>query len=152
MSSIIRFFIAADDMAAASTPLTGPPDVPESEVVEFGNFDPLGMLDDWEMAFLARDAGEIAEGGRPEAGSGARNLPAIIGDDSVLTAVAPDLLAALAEAGEARLEEACARWLQLLALDDTELDAVHAREILTGIAALAVHATERGHGVYCRWY
>jgi hypothetical protein len=29
------------------------------ETVELGNFDPVGMLNDWESAFLARDAHEI---------------------------------------------------------------------------------------------
>ena len=71
MSSIIRFFIAADDAAAAGMPLRGPAD--DRDTVELGNFDPVGMLDDWETAFLARDADEIAEGGHPAIGGGSRN-------------------------------------------------------------------------------
>ena len=148
MSSIIRFFIAADDTAAASTPRTGPAD--DSETVELGNFDPIGMLNDWETAFLARDGDEIAEGGRPEVGGGARDVP--VDGGGVLIAVSPDLVTDLAEADEARLDEVQARWIQLQSLDGEELHPVTAGELLADIAALAAHATERRHGVYCWWY
>jgi hypothetical protein len=58
VSSIITFFLAADgEEAAEMLPgnLAGGP-----ETVELGNFDPVGMLNDWEAAFLARvTAGEL---------------------------------------------------------------------------------------------
>ena len=101
MSSIIRFFIAPDDAAAAGVPRSGTARGPET--VELGNFDPQEMLDDWETAFLARDAGEIAEGGRPVVGGGARDVPAE--GSGVLIAMSPDLATDLAEADEARLTE-----------------------------------------------
>jgi hypothetical protein len=148
VSSIIKFFIAPDDEAAAGVPRSGT--ARGLETVEFGNFDPVGMLDDWETAFLARDAGEIAEGGRPMVGGGARDVPADGG--GVLIAMSPDLAADLAEADEARLTEVRARWIQLQSLEGEELDPVWAAELLADIAGLAARASERGHGVYCWWY
>ena len=103
MSSIIVFFIASDDTAAAGVPRSGP--AGGLETVELGNFDPAGMLNDWETAFLARDADEIAEGGRPMVGGGGRVVPADGG--GVLIAVSPDLAADLAKADEARLAQVC---------------------------------------------
>lgn len=69
MSSIIKFFLAAGDEAAAGMPphslASGP------ETVEFGNFDPVDMLNNWEAAFGAWDANEIlVSGRRPIAGGG----------------------------------------------------------------------------------
>lgn len=148
MSSIIKFFLAVDDEEAAGVPpdsLAGGP-----ETVELGNFDPVGMLNDWEAAFLARDAGEILDGGRPEVGSGARVLP--LKGRGVLIAVSPDLVTDLAEADEARLAEIRSHWIQLQSLDGEELDSATAGELLAEIAGLAVFADHRGHGVYCWWY
>ena len=148
MSSIIRFFLAADDEEAAGMPpgsLAGGP-----ETVELGNFDPVGMLNDWEAAFLARDADEILDGGRPMVGGGARVLP--LEGSGVLIAVSPGLVTDLAEADEARLAEIRSYWIQLQSLDDKELDSVTAGELLAEIAGLTVLADERGHGVYCWWY
>ena len=148
MSSIITFFLATDDEEAAGTQpgslARGP------ETVELGNFDPVEMLNNWEAAFLARDADEILDGGRPAIGGGARVLP--LEGSSVLIAVSPDLVTDLAEADEARLAEVRGHWIQLEALDDEELDSVTAGELLAEIAGLAVLADERGHGVYCWWY
>ena len=79
------------------------------ETVELGNFDPVGMLNDWEAAFLARDADEILDGGRPTVGGGARVLP--LEESGVLIAVSPDLVTDPAEANEARLAEIRGRWL-----------------------------------------
>jgi hypothetical protein len=151
MSSIIRFFTAADDAAAAAMLRGGP--AGDQDSVEFGNFDPVGMLDDWEAVFLARDADEIAQiaqGGHPTAGGGARSVH--VDGVGVLLAVSPDLAAELAEADEARLAEVRPRWIQLLSLDGEELDPELAAQLLAEIAALAARAKERGHGVYCWWY
>ena len=148
MSSIIRFFIAADAGAAAGTPLRGP--AGERDTVELGNCDPVGMLNDWETAFLARDADEIAEGGHSAIGGGARTVP--VEGVGVLIAASPDLTADLAEADEARLAEVRDRWLQLLSLDREELDPEFAAGLLADIAALAARASDRGHGVYCWWF
>jgi hypothetical protein len=148
VSSIIKFFIATDDEGAVGIPpgsLAGGP-----EIVELSNFDPVGMLNDWEAASLARDAGEVLDGGRPEVGGGARVLP--LEGSGVLIAVSPDLVTDLAEANEARLAEIRGYWTQLQSLDDQELDSVTAGELLAEIAGLAVLADERGHGMYCWWY
>jgi hypothetical protein len=148
VSSIITFFLAADDEDAAKMPpgqLAGGP-----ETVELGNFDPVGMLNDWETAFLARDANEILDGGRPMVSGGARVVP--LEGSSVLIAVSPDLVTDLAEADEARLAEVRGHWIALESLDDENLDSVTASELLADIAGLAVLADERGHGVYCWWY
>lgn len=45
------------------------------EIAELGNSDPVRMLNDWEAAFLARDADEILVGGRPMVGGSARVFP-----------------------------------------------------------------------------
>jgi|tagenome__1003787_1003787.scaffolds.fasta_scaffold20895154_2 hypothetical protein len=148
MSGIIRFFIAADDAVAAGMSRAGPAGDPDS--LEYGNFDPVGMLDDWEAAFLARDADEIAEGGHPTTGGGSRNVP--VDGVGVLLTVSPDLAGYLAEADEARLAEVRARWIQLQSLDGAELHPGTAAELLADIAALATRASERGQGVYCWWY
>jgi hypothetical protein len=148
MSTIVKFFLAADDEAAARMPpgdLAGGP-----ETVELGNFDPVGMLDDWEAAFLARDADEILDGGRPEVGGGARVLP--LDGTLALIAVSPDLVTDLAEADEARIAEVRGHWIQLRSLEGEALDSVTAGELLAEIAGLAALADERGHGVYCWWY
>ncbi len=148
MSSIITFFLATDDEEAAGMP----PSSLEGgrETVELGNFDPVEMLNDWEAVFLARDADEILDGGRPMVGGGARVLPHE--GSGVLIAVSPDLVTDLVEADEARLAEISRHWVLLQSLDDEELDSVTAGELLAEIAGLAVLADERGHGVYCWWY
>jgi len=95
VSSIIKFFLATDDEEAAGMPpgsVAGGP-----ETVELGNSDSVRMLNDWEAAFLARDADEILDGGRPEVGGGARILP--LEGSRVLIAVSPDLVRDLASAG-----------------------------------------------------
>ena len=148
MSSVITFFLASDDEEAAGMPPGSLAEGPET--VELGNFDPVGMLNDWEAAFLAQDADEILDGGRPEVGGGARILP--LGGNRVLIAVSPDLVTDLAEADEARLAEIRGHWIRLQSLDDEELDSVTAGELLAEIARLAVLAAGRGHGVYCWWY
>jgi hypothetical protein len=148
MSGIIKFFLAADDEEAAGTPagsLAGGP-----ETAELGNFDPVGMLNDWEAAFLARDAEEILDGGRPVVGGGARVLP--LEGSGVLIAVSPDLVTDLADADEARLAEVRSHWIQLQSLDGEDLDPVTAGELLAEIARLAVLADERGNSVYCWWH
>ena len=148
VSSIITFFSAPDDAAAAGVPRSGT--ARGLETVELGNFDPVGMLDEWETAFLARDAGESAEGGRPMVGGGTRDVPTEGGD--ILIAISPDLAADLAGADEARLTEVRARWIQLRSLEGEDLDPVWAAELVADIAGLAARASDRGHGVYCWWY
>lgn len=148
MSSIILFFLATDDEAAAGMPPASLERGPET--VELGNFDPFGMLNDWVAAFLARDADEIRDGGRPIIGGGARIVPAE--ENRVLIAASPDLVRDLSEADEARLAEIRGHWILLQSLDGEELDTVTARELLAEIGALAVLANERGQGMYCWWY
>ena len=73
MSSIIKFFLATDDEEAAGMPpgsVAGGP-----ETVELGNSDSVRMLNDWEAAFLARDADESLDGGCPEALCAAAKVP-----------------------------------------------------------------------------
>lgn len=147
MSSIVRFFIAPDDAAAVGVPRSGT--VRGLRTVDLGNFDPKGMLDDRETTFLARDSDEIAEGGRPVTGGGARVVPAEGG--GVLIAMSPDLAVDLAEADEA-LTDVRARWTELQSLEGEELDPVRSAELLADIAGLAARASEHGHGVYCWWY
>jgi len=148
MSGIVKFFIAADDAAAAGVPRSDPAGGPDS--LNYGDFDPVGMLDDWQAAFLARDADELAEGKGPAISGGSRNVP--VNGVGVLLAVSPDLTAGLAQAGPARLAEVSARWIRLQSLDGAELDPGLAARLLADIGALAARASARGQRVYCWWY
>jgi hypothetical protein len=135
MSSIVEFFIAPGDDAAAAVAGHGPEGV--TEVARYGNFDPVTTTSEWESSFgIVRDDGLriIAGDGRP-----------------VVLAVSASLQAALAAADEEQLAEAAARWAGLPAGDGEEIRAEFASAMLSEIASLARTATHRGHRLYYWW-
>jgi hypothetical protein len=135
MSTIVEFFIAPGDDAAAAVACHGPDGV--YEIARYGNFCPDMALAEWESAFgIVRDDGPptIAEDG-----------------SSFIFAASASLQAALATANEEQLAEAAARWIELRADDGEEIPAEFASEILSEMASLACTATECGHRLYCWW-
>ena len=135
MSSIIKFFIAPDDDAAAAVIGYGPGR--GSDVVDdYGNFDPLTAMDEWESSF------DIVAGDDPRV---------IAGDGPLVLAVSASLQAALAAAGEEQLEEAATRWAGLRSDNGEDMDQELADDMLSDIASLARAATRRGHRLYYWW-
>jgi hypothetical protein len=135
VSSIVEFFIAPDDDAAAAVAVHGPgrgTDV----VGEYGNFDPVSTMGEWEDSF------DIVPDHDPRG---------IAGDGPGVYAVSPSLQAALAAAGEEQLEEAAARWTELPSETIDNLTEEFASDMLTDIADLARTATRRGHRLYYWW-
>jgi hypothetical protein len=135
MSSIIEFFIAPGDDAAAAVAGHGPDGV--TEVARYGNFDPVTTTGEWESCFgIAGNDGPriIAGDGRP-----------------LVLAVSASLQAALAAADEEQLAEAATRWAELPAGDGEEIHPEFARDMLSQIASLARTATHRGHRLYYWW-
>ncbi len=58
MSSIVEFFIAPGDDAAAAVADHGPDGV--NEVARYGNFDPVTTTGEWESSFgIVRDDGPV---------------------------------------------------------------------------------------------
>ena len=135
MSSIVEFFIAPGDDAAAAVAGHGPDGV--TEVARYGNFDPVTTMGEWEHSFgIAGDDGPriIAGDGRP-----------------LVLAVPARLQAALAAADEEQLAEAATRWAELPAGDGEDIHPEFASDILSQIASLARTATHRGHRLYYWW-
>jgi len=134
MSTIVEFFIAADDGVAATVVGRGPDG---DEVARYGNFSPSIAMDEWESAF-----GKVS-------GDGPRTL-AQDGNSFVLAA-SVSLQAALAAADQEQLTEAAVRWAELRADDGEEIDPEFASGILSEVASLARTATGRGQRLYCWW-
>lgn len=135
MSTIVEFFLAPGDEQAAAVANHGPDGT--YETASYGNFIPNLVMDEWESAF------GIVDGG------GTRD---IAGDDShFVFAASASLQAALAAADAKRLAEAAARWIELQADDDEEIDPEFASDILSEMASLARTATKLGHQLYCWW-
>jgi hypothetical protein len=135
MSSIVEFFIAPGDDAAAAVADHGPAGV--TGVARYGNFDPVTTMGDWESSFgIAGDDGPriIAGDGRP-----------------LVLAVPAGLQAALAAADGEQLAQAAARWAGLPAADGEQIHPEFASDMLSQIASLARTATHRGHRLYYWW-
>jgi hypothetical protein len=135
VSSIVEFFIASDDDAAAAVADHGPG--PGRDVVsKYGNFDPVSTMGEWEDSF------DIVPDHDPRG---------IAGDGHGVYAVSPSLQAALAAADEEQLEEAAARWTELPSEYIEDLTQEFASDMLNDIADLARAATRRGHRLYYWW-
>ncbi|WP_433788834.1 hypothetical protein [Actinoplanes sp. CA-252034] len=132
MSTIIEFFIAADDESAAGAVQDGPG--PDADMVTYGNFDALESIEEWESLLTGRDADDV-EG------------PDVLGDDGPLVLVFPSALTG-ALAGD--VSGVAARWVRLRADEGEEIDEELAEEIVAEVAALAGRARATGAGLYCR--
>jgi hypothetical protein len=134
VSTIVEFFIAPGDDAAAAVADHGPDGV--YEAARYGNFSPDIAMGEWESAFgIVRVDGPrtVADG------------------SSFVLAASASLQAALAAANDERLAEAAVRWAELRADDGEEIHPEFASNILSEMASLARTAAERGHRLYCWW-
>ncbi|WP_433360981.1 hypothetical protein ACQPZX_27660 [Actinoplanes sp. CA-142083] len=134
MSSIIEFFVAPDDDAAADVLEDGPSD--EYETASYGNFDVFSTIEEWEQIFTGGDTG----GGEVVAGD----------DDEPLVLLLPSALtAALAAASRDQLADVTDQWLDLRAEEGEEIDEALAAELVSEVAGLATEAARAGASLYC---
>jgi hypothetical protein len=139
MSSIITFFVARDDAAAAAVAVGGPGD--DLEPARYGNFDVFSTLDEWQSILTDRDLEELAA----EAGA-----DVVSGDDEPLVLHVPDALTeALAHADHQSLADAAARWIELRAEEDEEIDEELALDLLGELATLSARAQRAASSLYC---
>jgi hypothetical protein len=131
VSTIIKFFIAPDDAAAAAVQKGGPGD--GADVVTYGNFDVYLSIEDWECLLTGRDLTDV-EG------------PGVLGDDGPMVLVFPP---SLTEAFAGDVTGVAARWLESRAAEGEIIDEELGEEIVTEVAALAVRARRTGAGLYC---
>ncbi|MFE1877500.1 hypothetical protein ACFW9N_42785 [Streptomyces sp. NPDC059496] len=141
MSTVITFFVAPDDTAAALVLQTGPGRACES--VSFGNFDPEEAVVEWEGLLAGGGFEELVEAGEPRIVAGQ--------DDGgrVVFALSPVLSAALADAEPSQLHDIAASWVRLRAADGEVIDTEIADQIVGDLAALVSDARRQGRGVYC---
>lgn len=137
VSSIIKFFVAPDRLAAAGAVESGPEAA--FDHATFGNFDAWSTLEEWEGILTGRDLDALP--GDPEV---------IAGDDEPVVLLASgDLVRALADADGQTLDAAAMQWTELRANDGETIDDELAAEILTKVAGLSVNAVRTGGSLYC---
>jgi len=136
MSSIITFFVAPDNAAAAAVGSGGPG--PEFQVAEYGNFAVWEAIEEWESILLDRELAS-AEGADVLSG----------GDDEPLVLfIPPALTKALADADGTVLASAATRWVGLRADDGEEIDEELARDMLDDLRTLSSAAELSKSGLY----
>jgi hypothetical protein len=136
MSTIVTFFLAPDDAAAAAVADEGPDDV--YETIDLGNFDPAIALAEWESVLSGRSFDQVVDG-----------VPVVVeppdGDGAWVFAASPALQSALAGADERQLTALGAEWARLREEDGLPIDPTLTVEIVREVAELS-----RGAGrVYC---
>ncbi|MBE8525331.1 hypothetical protein ILP97_48985 [Amycolatopsis sp. H6(2020)] len=141
MSSIIEFFVAPDDTAAAGVAENGPGGRFESAV--HGNFDVWSTLVEWESLLTGRSLEEFTTGDGPRVVTGNDGLPVVL-------ATAGELTRALAAAGDHRLGTTAEQWAGLREEEGETIDGELARELVKEVAALAAGAVRTGSALYCR--
>jgi hypothetical protein len=134
VSSIIEFFVAPDDDAAADVLEGGPSD--EYETASYGNFDVISTIEEWEQILTRADTGgaEVVAGGD---------------DEPLVLLFPPALTAGLAAASGGELTDLTDEWLDLRAEQGEEIDEELAAELLAEVAALATAASRAGASLYC---
>ncbi|BBH69042.1 hypothetical protein ACTI_57270 [Actinoplanes sp. OR16] len=138
MSSIITFFVAADDDSAAALAEGGPgEDLPSAG---YGNFDVWTALAEWESLATDRSLMEIEEAG----GAGVVSE----GDDPVVLAFPASLTRALSTSDGPALELLAEQWIALRAEEDEDIDEELANDLLTDIAGLARTAVTAESALY----
>ncbi|MCM0678788.1 hypothetical protein NCC78_29540 [Micromonospora phytophila] len=139
MSSIIKFFVAPDNSAAASVVESGLG--PGFEAVTYGNFDVWLTLEEWESLLMDRNLDELIAGGGPDV---------VSGDDTALVLLVPsDLTKALADACGETLGRTAERWIELRSEEGEAIDDDLAHELLGEVAALAANAARTKSSLYC---
>ncbi|MFF1295755.1 MULTISPECIES: hypothetical protein [unclassified Streptomyces] len=142
MSTVIDFFVAPDDTSAAMTLRARPGSAHES--LPLGNFDVEEAVVEWECLLVGGAFADLVEAGEP------RTVADRDEDECLVFALSPRLCAALAAAGESRLRDVAAAWVDLRARDGEVFDPRTAHGIVGGLAALAGSARRREQGLYCR--
>jgi hypothetical protein len=137
MSTIVKFFTALDDKAAATVLDCGPDR--DREVLTVGNFDAASAVVEWDGILTGRTAGEPGRG----------DVPRIVAGDEgpFIFAASGNLQHALTAATPDELASAARRWIEQEDLDgyDPELFT----DILSELAALARSADRHGQALYC---
>jgi hypothetical protein len=141
VSSIIEFFVAPDDTAAAGVAASGPGGSFESAT--YGNFDVWSTLVEWESLLTGRGVEELITGGGPHVVAGSDGLPVVL-------AMPGDLTRALAGADDPLLGTTAEQWVELREEEGETIDDELARELVREVAALAVGAVRTGKSLYCR--
>jgi hypothetical protein len=140
VSSIIEFFVAPDDTAAAGVAERGPGGSFESAT--YGNFDVWSTLVEWESILGSRGLVELMTSGGPEVVAGSDGFPVVL--------VAPrDLTIALAGADDHMLGTTAERWVELREEEGEIIDDELAQQVIREVAALAVGAARTGESLYC---
>ena len=137
MSSIIIFFVAPDDEAAATVVDDGPDGTFES--VTFGNFDADLALLEWDSLLTGRSFDDLLRA----------SAPGVITDEddgALIVAASVELQQALARASAADLESVAQSWAAERAAEGEPIDPELAGEILTELGRLSRTAE---HRVYC---
>jgi hypothetical protein len=138
MSSIITFFVAADDDSAAGVADGGPgEDLPTAE---YGNFDVWTTLAEWESLATGRSLMEIEEAGGADVVSA--------GDGPIVLLFPAPLTESLAAADRETLARIAQQWIGLRAEEGEVLDDELADALLTEISGLAATATSTGASLY----
>ncbi|WP_127502624.1 hypothetical protein [Actinoplanes solisilvae] len=138
MSTIIEFFVVADDAAAAAVARGGPR--AELEPLELGNFDVWSALAEWESILTGHDLDELFTSGGPDVVSP--------DDEPLVLRVPAALTAALAQADAATVNRAAEQWNDLQTAEG-EQAIEDAGEILGEVAAQARKAVRAGGALYC---
>jgi len=137
MSSIIRFFVAPDDEAAATVVDGGPEGTFES--VTYGNFDADLALLEWDSLLTGRAFDDLLL-------ASAAGVITDEDDGALIVAASVELQQALGSATEADLARIAGRWSDERAAEGDPVDPDLAREILTDLARLA---QTPDHRLYC---
>ncbi|MBB2947482.1 hypothetical protein FB565_007253 [Actinoplanes lutulentus] len=138
MSSIITFFVVADDAVAAALAGSGPG--ADLAIAEYGNFDVWTTLTEWESLATGRDLDEVEDDGGADMVSDA--------DEPVVLAFPPALTEALAAADAPALNRLASRWIELRAEEGEEIDEELANDLLGEVAGLAAEAVKAGASLY----
>ena len=139
VSSIIEFFVAPDDAAAAGVAEGGPGVSFESAT--YGNFDVWSTLEEWESILTGRSLEELVSGGGNVV-AGGDGIP-------LVWAIPRDLMTALADADDQLLSGAAEQWIRLRDEEGETIDSELAQELIREVAALAVDAIRTGSSLYC---
>jgi hypothetical protein len=137
MSSIIRFFVAPDDEAAATVVEGGPDKTFES--VTFGNFDADLALLEWGSLLTGRSFDELLL-------ASASEVITDEDDGALIVAASAELQEALSEADTAELDRVAQLWADERAAEGEAIDPELAGEILTEVGRLA---RTPEHRLYC---
>jgi hypothetical protein len=140
MSSIITFFVAADDDSAAALAKGGPgEDLPSAT---YGNFDVWTTLAEWESLATDRSLMEIEEAGGADM---------VSQDDEPVVLVFPAALTrSLAVAGRETLNRIGEQWIELRAEEGEDLDEEMVTDLLAEISGLAGTAIKGDATLYVR--